>query len=150
MDIIWTFKNFKNLTPDELYDALRLREEIFIVEQHCAYLDADGKDLHSYHLLGYTPDGNLACYARIVKPGVSYTEVSIGRVVSSSRFRGHGAGKLLISEAISRIEQVFGKVPIRIGAQAYLERFYRSFGFEIAQPEGYFEDGILHYIMLRK
>ena len=150
MKINWIFKPFETLTPFELYDALKLRQEVFVVEQHCAYLDADGKDLHSWHLLGYGEEGLLVCYARIVKPGISYAEISIGRVVSASRFRGKGSGKILLHECISRIEATFGKTPIRIGAQAYLQKFYKSFGFEVTDPIGYFEDGILHYIMIRR
>ena len=109
MLINWTFKTFEGLTPAELYDALCLRQEVFVVEQHCPYQDADGKDPHSFHLLGYATTGQLACYARIVKPGISYEEVSIGRVASSSGFRGQGAGKQLITEALSQIEKIYGK-----------------------------------------
>ena len=149
MKISWVFKPFEALTPREMYEALKLRQEVFVVEQHCAYLDADGKDKSSHHLIGFTPDGITACYARIVKPGISYPEVSIGRVVTATEFRGNGFGKLLLAESLVRIENIYGKVPVRIGAQGYLVKFYRSFGFEVTEPEGYFEDGILHYIMLR-
>jgi ElaA protein len=149
MKITWVYKNFEELSPFEIYNILKLRQEIFIVEQHCAYLDADNKDLHSFHLAGYDSTGHLACYARIVKPGISYAEVSIGRVTTAATDRGKGYGKLLIEEALRRIENTFGKVPIRIGAQGYLSKFYQSFGFEITDTKGYFEDGILHFIMIR-
>lgn len=150
MKLRWIFKPFETLTPFELYDALKLRQEVFVVEQHCPYADADGKDQHSFHVIGYDENGEPVCYARIVNPGISYAEVSIGRVSTAAKFRGKGTGKLLIAECLSCIEKTFGKVDIRIGAQAYLLKFYRSSGFEIAEPAGYLEDGILHYIMLRK
>lgn len=149
MKINWTYKSFETLTPFELYDVLKLRQEVFVVEQHCPYSDIDGKDIHSFHLLGYVQT-HLACYARIVNPGISFPEVSIGRVTSSIAYRGKGAGKQLLAESVLQIEKTFGKVPIRIGAQGYLTKFYESFGFGIVEPEGYFEDGILHFIMLRK
>jgi len=118
------------------------------VEQTCLYLDADGKDLRSFHLMGFDHNG-LVAYARIVEPGISYEEVSIGRILSSESVRGTGAGIELMYEAIRRIEAEYGKVPVRISAQTYLEDFYRKFGF---RPEGkeYFEDDIPHKEMLRE
>ncbi len=150
MHINWIFKPFPELSASELYDALRLRQEVFVVEQHCAYLDADGKDIHSHHLLGYNEALKLVCYARLVHPGVSYPEASIGRVVSDLNMRGRGTGRQLLEKALSCMEETFGNAPIRIGAQAYLRPFYESFGFEVKDPRGYLEDGILHYIMFRK
>ena len=150
MHINWTYKPFSELSGNALYDALQLRQEVFVVEQHCAYLDADGKDLHAYHLLGYDEALRLVCYARIVPPGISYEEASIGRVVSDPLLRGKGIGRQLIEKSISSLEETFGPVAIRIGGQAYLRKFYESFGFEVSDQRGYFEDGILHYIMLRK
>jgi len=149
MEIKWIVKTFGELLPSELYDALKLRQEVFVVEQHCSYLDADGKDPECYHLLGYV-GRDLACYARIVKPGISYMEVSIGRVCTARKFRGKGLARMLLKAALEQSYRIFGKVPVRIGAQAYLKEYYESFGFEIAGPSGYFEDGILHYIMLKK
>ena len=143
----WQVKTFEELTVTELYHILQLRCEVFIVEQNCPYLDPDGKDLKSHHLMG-SMDGNLVAYARLVKPGVSYQEVSIGRVVTSPKYRRGGYGIELMNEAISQIERIYGKVPIRIGAQAYLKKFYESFGF-VDLNEPYLEDGIPHLIMLR-
>lgn len=143
----WQLKTFDELTVTELYHILQLRSEVFIVEQNCPYLDPDGKDFKSHHLMG-SIDGNLVAYARLVKPGVSYDEVSIGRVVTSPTYRRGGYGIELMNEAISQIERIYGKVSIRIGAQAYLKKFYESFGFtDLNEP--YMEDGIPHLIMLR-
>jgi ElaA protein len=145
--IQWILKPFNELKVNELYDIMRLRQEVFIVEQTCPYLDADGKDIKCYHLLGIN-DNNLTAYSRIVPPGVSYKEVSIGRVVSAFKYRRHAYGKELMRQSIIAIERLYGNVPIRIGAQQYLKRFYEDFGF-VQQGESYMEDGIPHIIMLR-
>lgn len=141
-------KPFSALTSTELYEILRLRQEVFIVEQNCPYLDCDGKDQKSHHLMLYDSQKTLIAYARVLPQGISYPEVSIGRVVSSSLARGTGAGKMIMQAALEFIRSTYGKVPVRIGAQSYLIEFYRSFGFE---PLGdYLEDGIPHSIMLKK
>jgi len=145
--IQWVFKSFNELTLHELYAIMRLRQEVFIVEQNCPYLDADGKDLKSYHLMGYAGD-ELVAYSRIVKPGVSYDEVSIGRVVSSTRQRKMALGRQLMDESLRQIKNLYGPVPVRIGAQQYLQKFYESFGF-VREGEPYLEDGIPHIIMVR-
>lgn len=140
-------KKFEELTVAELYAVLRARQEVFVVEQNCAYLDADGKDLKGHHLLGW--EGNdLAVYARLLPSGVSYNEPSIGRVISAPNYRGKGYGQLLMKEAVIQMQNLFGPLPIRIGAQAYLKAFYESFGF-VDLNEPYLEDGIPHLIMLR-
>ena len=144
----WVLKKFEDLSAFELYKILALRQEVFVVEQNCPYHDCDGKDLRSFHLTGTDENDFLAAYTRIVFPGVSYDEVSIGRVVSSPKYRRTGSGKLLMQQAIKKIEEVYGKVPIRIGAQKYLLEFYKGFGF-IPEGETYLEDGIPHVIMLR-
>lgn len=141
-------KSFQELSADELYEILRLRQEVFVVEQNCPYLDCDNKDQHSHHVLLRNKRGNLIAYARVLPPGVSYAEVSIGRVVSSPAVRGTGTGKIIMNTALSFISEIYGDVPVRIGAQSYLIKFYRSFGFEAL--EDYIEDGIPHTIMLRK
>lgn len=149
MKVIWLLKDFKELLPGELYDIMQLRQQVFIVEQNCHYLDADGKDVKSYHLTGRNEKNELAAYARIVFPGVSYTEVSIGRVITAHEYRRTGLGILLMEESLKQIEHIYGKVPVRIGAQVYLVDFYKKFGFE-TEGDIYFEDGIKHVIMLRK
>jgi len=147
MQLQWLLKKFDELTPLELYNVLRLRSEVFVVEQNCVFLDMDNKDQQSYHLMG-SHDNELVAYVRLLPPGLAYDEISIGRVVSSPQYRGSGAGKLLMQKAITTAAELFGKQPIRIGAQLYLKNFYSSLGFE---PQGdiYLEDGIQHIIMLK-
>jgi ElaA protein len=148
-DIRFELKSFKALSAEELYNILQLRAEVFIVEQNCPYQDVDGKDLKSHHLMGYDKNNKLIVYSRLIPAGISYDETSIGRVVSSPSVRGSGAGRVLMKEALTSMEKLFGKVPVRIGAQLYLKKFYEEFGF-ITEGETYLEDGIPHVIMLRK
>jgi len=148
MKIKWICKKFEDLSNYELYDLMVLRQEVFTVEQNCAYLDADGKDKYSYHVLGYDENNKAAACARIVYPGISYKEVSIGRVVSSLAHRRTGAGKELMRETLKAIEQIYGKVPVRISAQTYLLKFYSGFGF-VSTDKEYMEDGIPHTEMLK-
>lgn len=143
----WKFKTFDELNTRELYDILRLRNEVFVVEQRCNYLDTDGKDLKSHHLSGYV-DGQLVAFARIVPPGVSYEYPSIGRIAVSAKGRGKGYGIALLNESIAKVEKLYGKSAIRIGAQLYLKRFYGSFGF-VQSGEVYLEDAIEHIQMTR-
>ena len=147
MNIDWKIKTFEELSNYELYAIMQLRLAVFSVEQNCAYQDADGKDLKSLHLSGYDSNGELVVYSRIVPAGISFKEVSIGRVISSQKARGTGAGRELMKKSIEFIEQKYGKVPVRIGAQCYLIKFYSSFGFEISGEE-YLEDNIPHIEML--
>ena len=146
--LTWQLKHFKELSGTELYAIMRVRQEVFIVEQTCPYLDADGKDIYCQHLIGYV-DGEIATYARIVPPHVSYNEPSIGRVITTAKYRSGGYGKLLMQKAITETINTYGAVDIRIGAQLYLKKFYESFGF-VQQGEVYDEDGIDHIIMLRR
>lgn len=148
MTIRWTYKSFQELTVEELYSIIKLRIEIFVLEQNCPYQDADDKDLNAFHLMGYSQSGVLICYCRILPKGISYPEVSIGRVVSSSLVRGSGAGKLLMQEALRMIEKQFGEeASVRISAQSYLIKFYESFRFKTTGKE-YLEDNIPHSEML--
>jgi ElaA protein len=144
--ISWTFKAFDELTPHELYAILRLRSEIFVVEQNCVFLDADDKDQSCTHIMGWEA-GRLLAYARIVPAGISYGDFSIGRIVSSPKARGKGIGRELVQQSINKGYSLYGKNPIRIGAQYYLKRFYESFGFR-QTGEIYVEDGIEHIEML--
>jgi len=136
---------FNDLAASDLYEILRLRMEVFVVEQDCAYQDLDGLDREALHLLGRTGSGALESYARLLPVGASYPgHASIGRVITSARCRGTGEGRRLMEEAIRQARRAFGHdVPIRIGAQDYALEFYRRLGFEVA-GEGYLEDGIPH------
>jgi ElaA protein len=149
MKISWQLKKFEALTSGELYKMMQLRAEVFVVEQNCPYQDADGKDLKSLHLAGYGAEDKLIAYSRILPQNISYPEVSIGRVVSSPSARGTGIGKELMKQSLLEIGKLFGNVPVRIGAQLYLQKFYESFGF-VREGDEYMEDGIPHIIMLRK
>ena len=144
----WTLKYFNSLTPHELYAILQLRAEVFGVEQDCVYQDMDNKDQLCYHLMGWQND-QLVAYTRLVPPGLSYTEPSIGRVVTSPAARRTGLGKTLIEKSIAEISRLYGKTSIKIGAQLYLKKFYESFDFE-QSGDIYDEDGIDHILMIRK
>jgi len=140
-------KPFDALTPKELYEILRLRSEIFVVEQNCIFLDQDNKDFSCQHLMLYA-NKELMAYARIVPAGLSFDEPSIGRIVSSHAARGKGFGKHLVKLSIDNCIRLYGNRPIKIGAQLYLKAFYESFGFEQVS-EIYDEDGIDHIDMIR-
>ena len=144
----WILKAFNDLTPLELYAILRLRNEVFVVEQNCVYQDADNKDPSCYHLMGFENE-KLVAYTRLVPPGISYEEPAIGRVVTSPSSRGTGIGKELMQQSIKEAQRLFGKLPIKIGAQLYLEKFYESLGFK-RTSEIYLEDNIEHIEMLRQ
>lgn len=144
----WYVKTFDTLTPQELYAIMHLRSEVFVVEQNCPYLDPDGKDLSSWHLMGW--DGNkLVAYSRLLPAKLAFEEISIGRVVSSPAYRGTGAGRELMKRAIENAYQLFGEQPIRIGAQLYLQKFYESLGFKQVS-EMYLEDDIPHIEMIKE
>lgn len=142
-----SIKSFDELTNHEMYNMLRLRSDVFVVEQNCPYLDLDNKDQKGFHLLYYV-DNELAGVTRLLPKGVSYDEVSIGRVVIAKSHRGLGLGVKLMEASIEGCEKKFGKGPIRISAQYHLSKFYQSLGF-VEQGEVYNEDGIPHIGMLR-
>jgi ElaA protein len=144
----WILKPFNDLTPKELYKILQLRNEVFIVEQNCPYQDCDNKDIYAWHLMGLREEKLLA-YSRLLAPGISYSESSIGRVVSSPSTRKTGMGKKLMQESIEQIRNLFHTDAIRIGAQLYLQKFYESFGF-IKDSDIYLEDNIPHILMLKE
>ena len=146
MQLNWIFKKFDNLTASELYAIMQLRNEVFVVEQNCVYQDADDKDQQCWHLCGWDAK-KLVAYTRIIPPGISYTEASIGRVVTSPAYRASGAGRELMKESISLTYSQFNCTQIKIGAQLYLTKFYQSLGFVQSSPE-YLEDGIAHIEMI--
>ena len=148
----WQFYRFRDLTVDDLYAIVRLREGVFIIEQNCPYPDADGRDPLAWHLLGWRdgPDGKeLVAYARIFEPGIRYHEASIGRIVTAPVVRGTGLGRQLMIEALKRVEKLAPNQRIKIAAQRRLENFYKGYGFEtVSDP--YEEDGIIHVDMMRE
>lgn len=142
----WYCKLFSELTNKELYCILQLRSEIFVVEQNCVYQDCDDKDYDSWHFFG-KEDSSIIAYTRILPAGISYPDfASIGRVVVSPAKRRSGMGKLLMKKSIEQTRILFGDVPIYIGAQVYLQKFYTELGFEPA-GDPYDEDGIPHITM---
>lgn len=143
----WVLKSFSDLTTTELYTILQLRSEVFVVEQRCIYQDIDNKDQSCHHLMGLDQTGKLIAYARIVPPGISFNEASIGRVLTSFDVRRKQYGIELLKISIEQTRKLYPNHSIRIGAQTYLIRFYNSFGF-IEQGESYDEDGIEHIEML--
>jgi ElaA protein len=145
--MLWSWQRFAELGVDRLYDALALRCRVFVLEQG-PYLDPDGYDRQSWHLLGHDEAGVLQAYLRVVDPGLKYAEPSIGRVITAPERRGTGLGRTLMREGVARCEAAFPGQGIRISAQAHLERFYNGFGFERVGPD-YGEDGIPHVQMLR-
>ncbi len=118
----WKIKSFENLSVNELYDILKLRSEIFVVEQNCVYLDADGKDKLSLHLFGEF-DGKIVAYSRLFKPGITFENASIGRVVVDANYRDKKWGHDLMRESIAAIKSHFGESKITIGAQLYLKKY---------------------------
>ena len=177
----WRCLPFAALSADTLYRLLRLRSEVFVVEQACVFLDLDGLDAQCLHVLGemvaptlpaargsLPPEGarfalgrpggetvdanatvHLHASARLVPPGVAFEEASIGRVVTAPAARGGGIGHTLMAESVRQLIALWGEQPIRIGAQAHLERFYNRHGF-VSDNKPYIEDGIPHLEMLRR
>ncbi|WP_296705573.1 GNAT family N-acetyltransferase [Algoriphagus sp.] len=148
MNLTHSVKSFQDLNVDELYELLKLRSEVFVVEQNCVFLDQDDKDQKSFHLMLFS-DKQLLGYSRLVPPGLSYPEMAIGRVVSAPSVRGKGIGRIVMELSIQNCEKLFGAGNIRIGAQTYALGFYSSLGF-VADGETYDEDGIEHIEMVRK
>lgn len=147
-DILWSAIHFNDLSIDQLYDLYALRTEVFVVEQNCPYQEVDKKDRSSIHLLGYSPKGELVLVARVVPPGISYKELSFGRVAVKLTYRSKGYGHQLNKKLIEFIRSRFPKNAIRISAQSHLKSFYESHGFKKVSEE-YDEDGIPHIEMLR-
>ncbi|HBV90196.1 MAG TPA: GNAT family N-acetyltransferase [Pantoea sp.] len=150
MNLDWQDKHHSELTAPELYALLALRSAVFVVEQQCAYLDVDGKDLEAEnrHLLGMADD-QLMAYARLLSPIDENSPVKIGRVIVSDRVRGARLGNRLMEQAISSCQQHWPGRDMFLSAQAHLENFYEQHGF-VATGESYLEDGIPHVDMLKK
>ncbi|GAB0155868.1 GNAT family N-acetyltransferase [Chryseobacterium sp. Alg-005] len=147
-NIIWKIKTFEEFTVPELYQVLKARIDVFVIEQNCPYPDLDDYDQKAIHIWAEENEEVLA-YCRIFDKGIKYKETSIGRVLTTEKARGKSLGKLLIQYAIETIENRFHTPEIRISAQDYLLRFYAGFGFEDTGKK-YLEDDIPHTEMIRK
>jgi len=142
VELRWHDREFGELSIVDLYAILELRGRVFVVEQACAYLDADGLDQISRHL--WAEDVGVVAYLRIVPAGAKFAEVSLGRIVTAPEARGTGLGRTLVRRGLAAV----GGAPVRISAQVHLEAFYGEFGFTRA-GEPYVEDGIPHVDMVR-
>lgn len=151
--IEWQWKTFDELSAGELYEILKVRQEVFAVEQSCVYQDLDDLDKTAWHLLGWNVSTSgprdIHAYLRVVFPACKYREPSIGRVLTVKQARGTGLGKALLEQALLHMEKEYRNQRIRISAQLYLDEFYAGFGFEkVSEP--YDEDGILHIEMVKE
>ena len=142
----WKLKSFDELTNTELYNLLKERTLVFVVEQNCPYLEVDGKDPVSYHLFK-EDNGEIVAYLRIVPAGIAYQEASIGRVFVKKEYRGQGIAGKLLKRALDYIQNELEETKVKIQAQDYLRKFYSSFGFQPIS-ETYLEDNIPHVDMI--
>jgi ElaA protein len=148
-DIVWRACRLGDLSVLDLTRIYRARQEVFVIEQQCIYLDADGADERSHHLAAWSPQHELPlAYARLVEPGVKYAEPSIGRVITTAPARGTGLGRELMRRVLALAAHTYPGQAIRISAQSRLARFYGELGF-VAVGTDYLEDGIPHVEMLR-
>lgn len=145
--LIWHIKEFKDISVDDLYKIVQLREQVFVVEQECVFLDADGLDLQAVHIFTKNENGHISAYLRVLPPGIPYNEPSIGRVVVAKESRGKYLGKELMLQGIEYIKKQYPGLNIRIAAQLYLDSFYTSLGFK-AEEAPFLLDGINHQYML--
>jgi len=145
--MVWRWVEFSELTAGELYELLKLRQDVFIIEQACVYPELDGLDVGSLHLLGRDERDAIVAYLRIVPPGARYDEPSIGRLVTRANARGEGLGRVMMEKAIDKCRELYPGCTIRIQAQEYLVPFYTSLGFSpISAP--YDEAEIMHVDMV--
>lgn len=145
--ITWHFKTFDELTKKELYEIIRLRIEVFVIEQSAPYQDCDRKDYESFHFYG-TLNNEIVAYARLIPPGISYPEPCLSRVISSQKVRRDGYGRKLVGLSLEAMNTQFNTTNCRISAQLYLQRFYESFGFKRVS-DVYLEDDLPHVEMVR-
>lgn len=150
MALKYTNYSYQELSKDYLYEIMQLRQEVFVVEQNCPYLDADGKDNLAHHLIGQNESGTILAYTRILPRGSSYENYcSIGRVLTSMKIRKQGEGYTLMEKSIALCKQLFPNQPIKISAQSHLDKFYQNLGF-VPTGEEYLEDDIPHQAMIYK
>lgn len=143
----WSTRDFRDLSLDELYEIVRLRQEVFVVEQQCCYADLDGEDQRATHMMAHTPAGELVGYQRIFLPGVLCEEALLGRIIVASGARGAGLGRELLRRGIGFVRGFAPDATVRIAAQAHLQQFYTQSGFERIS-EAYRVDGIPHVDMI--
>ena len=148
MNVNWNTKKFEELIVHELHDLLRLRVDVFVVEQQCAYAEIDGRDPEAIHILGRSEGGELIAYARILPPD-EHGLPHVGRVIISPGHRGQGLARELMLHALDALSTIYGTRRSGLAAQAHLERFYGGFGY-VRQGPDYPWDGIPHVDMLRK
>ena len=148
MEIEWQWCDLAELPLERLYAVFAARVEVFVVEQTSIYQELDGLDLAAAHLIGWS-QSKVAAYLRVLGPDTRFAERSIGRVLTTRAFRGTGVGRVLVAKAVEYMDERYPHEPVRISAQAHLERFYGGFGFVVASPP-YVEDGIPHVEMLRQ
>ncbi|AFI85558.1 GNAT family N-acetyltransferase [Methylophaga nitratireducenticrescens] len=146
MKLEFKWSRLESFTASELYEVIKARESVFVVEQHCPYQETDELDPYAWHLSALV-NGELAAYARVVDPGIDNRQPSIGRVMTLKKFRGQKIGRTLMEEALKFTEQKYPGKDIKISAQVYLQKFYGSLGFH-SSGEPYDEDGILHVDMI--
>lgn len=144
--LFFKVKTYKELTKDELYALLKLRAEVFIVEQDCIYQDIDGKDDKALHVLGYIKD-KLIAYTRVFPPETYFEQASIGRVVVLEKERENSYGFALMEKSVQAVKENYNTAIIKISAQVYLKKFYNKLGFQEKGNE-YLEDGIPHIRMI--
>lgn len=142
----WYIKRFNELTMEEMYDILEVRCKVFVVEQECVYQDCDGRDKNAYHLFAKEND-KVVAYLRILDKGITFDELSIGRVLTVKEHRKTGLGRILMQKSLDFAFDELKEPTIRISAQEYLLKFYKSLGFEQIS-ESYLEDDIPHIEML--
>jgi ElaA protein len=149
MNIQFSCIRFDDLTLLQLYGMLKLRSEVFVVEQNCVYQDIDGQDVGLWHCIGQDDNGNIVACTRLFPKNIAYDGYTcIGRVVASTQIRGEGLGRKLMLFSIKKCIELHGNEPIKISAQKYLQQFYESLGF-VAVGNDYLEDGIVHIAMVR-
>jgi len=149
----WQWSKFEDLSPTDIYQILKIRQEVFVLEQDCAYLDADNLDISAWHLIVWDKNDKnkqyISAYLRVVYPGLKYKEPAIGRLLTDAKSRRTGLGKQLMIEALAKIQTEYPGSSTRISAQTYLLDFYTDLGFETIN-EPYDEDGIPHIEMLHQ
>lgn len=146
MNLHWKFKPFASLELEELYAILKARQEVFNMEQEIHYTDPDDRDQDAWHLFAQDEEGEIVAYLRLLPPG-KMTMHSVGRVITSKKYRRQGFGQELMRQLFIKVEEQFGKIDLGMSAQLYLEDFYIGFDFKTAS-EPYVEEGVEHIKMI--